>query len=196
MRPIHLLALALTVPIPTLARAADATASDCSRASGEVQTLICRSPVLMTLDRKMESVYASALAKARDAKKVLRAEQRGWIQGRDDCWKEQDTGVSACVKRSYDERIGELQARYELVPARGPFNYICDGEPANTLIAKFFETEPQTARLEREDKTIIAYQQPAASGAKYEGQNVMFWSKGNEAQVTWFGAQLKCKTGE
>lgn len=42
-------------------------------------------------------------------KKRLKAEQRGWVKGRNDCWKSGDQ--RGCVKRSYDERIGELKDR-------------------------------------------------------------------------------------
>ena len=33
--------------------------------------------------------------------------------------------------------------------------------------------------LERGDRTVTVWQVASASGAKYEGQNVMFWSKGS-----------------
>ncbi|MCT7656050.1 hypothetical protein MBH78_18370 [Oceanimonas sp. NS1] len=35
----------------------------------------------------------------------------------------------ACVQQQYRLRTTELQARYRLVPERGPFRFACDGTP-------------------------------------------------------------------
>jgi membrane-bound inhibitor of C-type lysozyme len=47
--------------------------------------------------------------------------------------------------------------------------------------------------VERGNQTRPAFHVPAASGAKYEGQDVMFWEVRGEATVTWLGVELKCK---
>jgi membrane-bound inhibitor of C-type lysozyme len=66
-------------------------------------------------------------------------------------------------------------------------------------VARFFDTVPPTARLERGDRTVIADLVKTASGAKYEGQNVSFWHKGSEVMVTWMNTaprateELLCK---
>ena len=39
---------------------------------------------------------------------------------------------------------------------------------------------------------VVAYLVPSANGSKYEGRNVTFWSKGDEATVTWMDRELKC----
>ena len=39
----------------------------------------------------------------------LKAEQRGWIKGRNDCWKTSDQ--RGCIKSAYEERISELENR-------------------------------------------------------------------------------------
>jgi membrane-bound inhibitor of C-type lysozyme len=78
------------------------------------------------------------------------------------------------------------------VPAKGPVFFACEDNPANEIVATFFETDPPTARLERGDKTVTAWLVPAGSGSKYEGQNVELWTKGKEATVTWLDAILKC----
>jgi len=41
--------------------------------------------------------------------KALKAEQRGWVKGRDDCWKRSD--VRGCVAGEYRSRIAELKDR-------------------------------------------------------------------------------------
>jgi membrane-bound inhibitor of C-type lysozyme len=78
-----------------------------------------------------------------------------------------------------------------LVPPKGPVAYACN-DSFGEVIATFFETDPPTTRLERGDKTVTAWLVPAASGSKYEGPNVEFWTKGKEAQVTWLDEKLKC----
>jgi len=186
---------------------ADGPAFDCGEADGEVEELVCRDEGLAALDRKLDEVYKAALAKAgNEHPPTLKAEQRGWIKGRNECWKAQGgdnpafltaswqaTSVHDCVERRYQLRISELQAQYELVPQKGPVFYACEGNPANEVVATFFESDLPTARLERGDRTVTAWLVPAGSGSKYEGQNVEFWDKGNEAAVTWLDEELKCQ---
>ncbi len=189
----------------TGAALAQGPAFDCSKAQGEVETLICKDPGLAALDRKLDGVYKAAMKKARDGMPAtLRTEQRGFISGRNECWKARSDGtfltaswrattVRECVEGNYKLRISELQAQWQLVPARAPVFYVCGASPANEIIATFFETDPPTARLERGDRTTTVWLVPAGSGAKYEGQNVEFWTKGNEAMVTWLSESLQCR---
>jgi uncharacterized protein len=195
-------ALALAAP----ARA-EGPAFDCAKADGEVEELVCQDEGLATLDRKLDEVYKAALAKAtNEHPPVLKAEQRGWIKGRNECWKAQGadnpafltaswrvTSVRDCVEGQYRLRISELQALYRLVPAKGPVFYGCASNPANEIVADFFETDPPTAYVERGDRSVIAWLVPTGSGSKYEGQNMELWTKGDEATVTWLDEELKCE---
>jgi len=132
---------ALVVTIAPAALRAEGPAFDCSKAQGEVEPLICKDAELAALDRRLDGVYKEALGKARDGMdKSLRTEQRGWVGGRNECWK-----------------------------AKGD------------------------ARLERGDQTVTVWLVPTGSGSRYEGRNVTFWSKGDEAMVTWLGSDLKCR---
>ncbi len=187
---------------------AEGPAFDCAKADGEVEELICKDEGLAALDRRLDEVYRAAQAKARDdMPQYLKVEQRGWIKGRDECWKVQGDGnavfltaswqatnVRECVEGTYRLRISELQSTWQLVPAKGPMFYACEGNPANEVVATFFETDPPTARLERGDRTATAWLVPAGSGSKDEGQNVEFWTKGDEATVTWLDETLTCET--
>jgi uncharacterized protein len=193
----------VALAVPSAGAQAKGPAFDCSRAQGEVEQLVCRDEGLAALDRELDAVYKAALAKARDdVPQFLRTEQRGWVKGRNECWKAKDgmyltaswqaKNVRECVEGSYKIRISELQATMRLVPERGPVFFSCDGSPANEVVATFFETDPPTARLERGDQTVTAWLMPTGSGSKYEGQNVEFWTKGNEARATWLGTELRC----
>jgi uncharacterized protein YecT (DUF1311 family) len=185
---------------------AEGPAFDCTKAEGEVEKLICQDEELAALDRKLDEVYKAALAKARDEMpRILKTEQRGWIKGRNECWKAQGednpvfltaswqaTSMKECVEGQYRIRTSELQALYRLVSMKGPVFYGCEGNPANEVVATFFETHPPTARVERGDRAVTAWLVPAASGSKYEGQNLELWTKGDEATVTWLEEELRC----
>jgi len=210
MCPLRGLLLAGILALPgTVTRAGEVQpAFDCGKAEGTVQALICRDDELAMLDLALADVYAAARARARDGLGAeLEAIQRGWVRGRDECWKAekvptwltaswQVTGVRACVAGQYRLRISELQAVWRLVPAPSVTGYDCSGAagvPAGELVATHFGTDPPTARLERGDQVATVWNIPTASGAKYEGQNVVYWTRGGEATVEWLGENLTCR---
>jgi uncharacterized protein len=120
--------------------------------------IVCADPELAALDRKLSEVYAAALRKAtNEHPPVLQAEQRGWIKGRDDCWKTPEQ--RDCVRDAYVLRIANLQARYRLVASKGPIYLKCDGDPRNELVVTYFETVPPTLIAERGDETSLMYRQ-------------------------------------
>jgi uncharacterized protein YecT (DUF1311 family) len=85
---------------------------DCSKAAGQVEHLICSDPELAALDVELARLYqaVSAEVAGRELKR-LRTYQRGWIKGRNDCWKAVGVGVRACVEASYRDRIRELRSQ-------------------------------------------------------------------------------------
>ena len=115
------------------AASAQAPSFSCNQVeTGSIEEMICKDGALSSLDRKLADVYAQASRKATNAHPpTLQAEQRGWIKGRDECWKSDDK--RACVQGAYEHRIAELQARYRLVPGIGPITFICDGDPRNEV---------------------------------------------------------------
>jgi uncharacterized protein len=181
--------------LPGAATAAQGPSYACDKVEpGSIEAMICHDRELSTLDRKLSGVYRAASRKAtNEHPPVLKAEQRGWIKGRNECWKSQDT--RGCVLDEYLRRIAELQARYRLVPGKGPFSFICDGNPANEVVAMFFETDPPTLIAEHGDSVSLMYLQSGGSGTKYEGRNETLWEHRGEALITWgYGAaQMHCK---
>jgi uncharacterized protein len=167
---------------------------DCSKVQkGSIEELICKDEGLSELDRKMTTVYAEATQKAiNEHPPVLKAEQRGWVKGRNDCWKSVDK--RKCIDQSYRRRIAELQARYRLVPANGPFWYSCDGDPRNEVVVTFFKTDPPMLEAERGDQVSLMYLEPSGSGAKYQGRNESFREHQGEATIVWgYGSsKMRC----
>ncbi|WP_394560966.1 MliC family protein [Aquipseudomonas alcaligenes] len=158
---------------------------DCAKVeAGSIAELVCQTPQLAQLDVKLAEVYQQASAKAQNEHPpMLKAEQRGWLKGRDECWKADDK--PQCVADSYTRRIAELQARYQLIAGKGPVFYQCDGQPAKEVVATYYATEPPTALVEFGDSSSLMYLQPSGAGARYQGQNESLWEHQGEAVVTW-----------
>lgn len=167
----------------------------CARAEeGSIEALVCGDAQLSALDRRLAEVFAAAAGEAvNEQPPVLKAEQRGWIKGRDDCWKSDDR--RSCVLTEYQHRIAELQARYRLVEGTGPVRFTCDGDPRSEVVATFFPTEPPTLIAERGDSVSLMYLERSASGSRYQGRNEAFWEHQGEVTVTWgYGApEMRCR---
>lgn len=174
-------------------------AFDCTKADGAAETLICEDAALAVLDQRLSETYTQAVtvagqldAGAEDATASLRAMQRGWIKGRNDCWKADD--LRSCVENAYLDREGDLVATWMLREPTSVVSYACGGNPANEVTAFFFDTERPSVRVEYGDGIKAGSQQPAASGAKYQlGFGASFWTKGEDAQFAWVeGEEQSC----
>jgi uncharacterized protein len=166
---------------------------DCERASGSVEEMICSDSTLAEMDVRMHGIWQAVLELSAPDSLWVRAEQRGWIKGRNECWKSDD--VRECIVASYKIRIAELQARWALVPSKGPFRLVCNDNPTGEVVATLFETDPPSGVLERGDQVVVVFLGPSASGARYEGSNVSFWMRGDEAFVTWGwnAEEMRCR---
>ncbi|AFU98232.1 lysozyme inhibitor LprI family protein [Simiduia agarivorans] len=80
---------------------------DCRLAESQVTEHICAHPQLGLLDQHLARAFRLAQSQAADPA-MLKAEQRGWIKGRDDCWKSDD--LNACITDAYKRRIAELES--------------------------------------------------------------------------------------
>jgi uncharacterized protein len=190
--------------------AAQGPTFNCAKASGEVEKQICSDAALAGLDRQLDAAYKAAAAKASGKlANLLRTEQRGWVKGRNDCWKANgqptwitatwtvDT-VKACIDAQYRIRTSELQAVWRLLPPK-TVSYACQNNPANEIVANFFATDPATIRLERGDRSKTLWQVGAPGEGKYEGQNVSLVHQGATVKLSWLDTdtgktdELDCK---
>mgnify|MGYP001826547347 CR=1 FL=1 len=167
---------------------------DCAKAKGAVEEMVCKDAGLAALDRKLAEVYATALRKFKGQNyEDPRPLQRGWVKGRNDCWKAGD--MRRCVERNYRHRIAELQIAYGDFVVPSTITYACGDFHLATVFYR--ETNPPTVVLTPlgHDGTdqVIAFLSPSGSGARYEAANVSFWEHHGEAMLTWFGEETTCQ---
>ncbi|MBL8306111.1 MAG: hypothetical protein JNM33_05410 [Rubrivivax sp.] len=178
-------------PAPAASAAAKAQGPtfDCRRVErGSIESMICSEPELVALDRQLDGVYAAAKARAANQRPpVLRAEQRGWVKGRNDCWKA--AAPKVCIRGEYVRRIAELQASYRLLPGRGPIAFACDGQAAKEVIVTHFATQPPTLVAGFGDARSIMFAEEASGALRYAGRNETFVEQAGVATITWgYGA--------
>lgn len=152
--------------------------------SGSIEAMVCSDPQLAAQDRQLAAVYGQAWTVAdENGLATLRGEQRGWLKGRDDCWKSDDQ--RSCVSHSYQLRIAELQARYRLLKGDGPFIYECDGNPATKVVVIYFPTEPLTLIAERGDSAALMYLQSSVGEGHYQGRNESLTAYQGVTTIVW-----------
>ncbi|MDM0117314.1 MliC family protein [Variovorax sp. J22R133] len=200
-RPIALLTLALLAAAQALAAS---PSFSCAAPKGAAEEAICKDEMLAALDGENARLYGLARSTPGLGTKRMNelvATQRGWIKGRDDCWKSED--AKACIRDNYVIRIAELRAGYAGARARGgvsigPVSVTCpQGAP---MKATFVNVEPPLALLAGGDISLVMSIGSSGSGAKYGGTypggEGTFWQKGPEALVQLpGGAEQRCKVG-
>lgn len=176
---------AVFVLLPGVVLAQDGPTFDCAKAEHEAETAICENAELSALDRRLAETYSAALdaaegldAGAEEAVAELKAYQRGWIGGRDDCWQADD--IVSCITDAYQHREAELVATWMLEEPIGMATWLCDGGPE--VVTMFYDTPLASVRLEVGDTIDVGTVTRTASGAKYEGSfGRSIWIKGDEA---------------
>ncbi|GKY88536.1 MliC family protein [Sinisalibacter aestuarii] len=181
--------------LSTLPARADGPSFDCARAENDAEKAVCANANLAALDREVARLYALAAADSGldDAARAdLTAYQRGWIKGRDACWKADD--LAACVAASYAMRIDEL--RRDGADAAGddpdaisfgPVAYACAGIDG-PVSATFINGPLSHAWLRWGENGALVTIALSGSGARYTGAYydgpVEFWTKGDTALLT------------
>ncbi|SFI87452.1 MliC family protein [Albimonas pacifica] len=209
---------ALSLALPFLAALPGAPASaadpsfDCAKAEHEVETLICADERLAALDREVARLYGLArngphMDEGRA--KQLAAYQRGWIKGRNDCWKAgpEDAAKIACTAGESMIRILELRQGYfdarqddDAGISGGPMALDCEGWAVGVGFA-WAVTDPGMAAIQWMDATVALEQAMAASGVRYVGTSwdgdYELWTKGDEAMLTIPGREtMTCRIEE
>ncbi|HSF19527.1 MAG TPA: MliC family protein [Vicinamibacteria bacterium] len=167
---------------------------DCSKDSSDLEKLICTDEALAALDRKMAEVFEKALGSLPSEElSTLKATQRGWIKGRDECSKADD--LRECVEYSYRSRIVELQIQSGQLEVPSAVGYTCQGNEGTPVFATYYtETDPPSAVITVGNEQVIAFRSPSGSGAKYAADDVELWEHQGTATLEWLGRSYECKT--
>ncbi|GIU11210.1 MULTISPECIES: MliC family protein [unclassified Shewanella] len=167
---------------------------DCAKAQGQVETLICHDAELAQLDREMAQVYQQAIVNI-PASEQPKATQRGWIKGRNDCWKSQD--VRQCTLANYQSRLIELKIKGGLLEVPPAVVFDCGKHPQITAVF-YTQVNPVTAVFTFSSEKagvqqLLATNVRSGSGAKYQGRNFEFWEHQGEASVQFFDDSYRCQ---
>lgn len=175
-----------TLSLAPLLTTAATPSFDCAKASGAAETLICKDDALAALDRELAALYPKAMANfPAEQKKTEKAIQRGWIKGRNECWKESD--ARQCVEESYRLRITELQIKGGQLMVPSPLLYQCG--KALSLTVYFYNDGKLPAAVINlgDDQQVMAYGAPTGSGTRYQGQALTLLTQGDDARLERYG---------
>lgn len=189
-----LLAIAVAPSIPVFAVS---PAFDCAKAEGEVEQLICSDDELASMDLLLARTYSQTIQNIpKEERATFRAEQRGWIKGRNDCWKADN--VRRCVEFSYQSKTVELQIIGGLVEAPEYQNLSCaeSSDASPFTLSVYDNTKPDSAVLTRGDDQVIAIKTAGGVANRYVAPNVSLILGEGEAEIDWFGEQLTCALSE
>jgi len=193
----------LCAPAPA---AASDPSFDCTKADGAAEEAVCKSDDLAALDRELARLYPLALKGPHltaDRRATLRAMQRGWIKGRNDCWKA-GPALETCVADEYVRRIAAIRAGY--ADARGdgkdrtsirPVAYRCSGPSALVSVVFVNVGTPRISLVWGDNDVVFAIAR-SGSGSRYSSDvagagRYTFWIKGNDATFTQPGKpDLSC----
>lgn len=129
-------------------------AFDCGRAKTAVETAICASPELMSLNDELDAAYAAVKASLPPAeRKMLLLSQRRWIARRESC-SGADEGITPCVLRQTQDRLSLLSGR----PESGPGTAV-------KLVAQFI-VQDGTAKSYDLNIAVLSFAAPATAGEK------------------------------
>lgn len=162
---------------------------DCAKAENEAETMVCADYGLAALDNRLAEVYAAELAKP-DASKDLAATQRGWVKGRDECWKAEDK--KRCVEEEYRTRIAELQINSPGAMAATPVEFTCNDNSKPFTMAYYNDLDDKPAVITLGSDQAIIFPQPAASGTQYGRKGITYREHQGKAVVDFYGIPLEC----
>ncbi len=162
---------------------------DCAKAESEAETMVCADHGLAALDNRLAEVYTAELAKPAAAKD-LAARQRGWVKGRDECWKADDKKL--CVEEEYRTRIAELQINSPDAMAASAVEFKCNDDSKPFTMAYYNDLDDKPAVITFGNDQAIIFPQPAASGTQYGRKGITYLEHQGKATVDFYGIALEC----
>jgi uncharacterized protein len=169
---------------------APAMSFDCAKPANKAQQLVCGDAQLTDLDRRMQSAYQQALARAGADQATLTTAQSAFTTIRDGCADFVD--ARTCLVEAYHTRVAELANPATVAPPVVSYNCPADSGP---LTAQFYnQFDPKTAALDWKGTRIILFIQPSGSGARYGRQGSEYWEHQGEVTLDLSGTKFVCHT--
>ena len=110
-------ALVLTAVCAAVAAPASAASFDCRKARSSDEKAVCANRDLNDQDVRMDQLYGiTRHLVPMGGRGAIMDDQRAWLQARKNCG-----GNQACLARSYDNRIRQLNTVMDRVYSQGPF---------------------------------------------------------------------------
>ena len=110
-------ALVLTAVCAAVAVPAAAASFDCRKARTADEKAICANRDINDQDVRVDQLYGiTRHLVPMGGRGAIMDDQRAWLQARKQCGASQ-----ACLRRSYDKRLGELNTVMDRVYQQGPF---------------------------------------------------------------------------
>ncbi|WP_434339548.1 lysozyme inhibitor LprI family protein [Motilimonas cestriensis] len=159
---------------------------DCQQEKlSSAEKLICSDSTLAQYDQAMATTFKSALAKIDTTadRKRFQATQRGWIKGRNECWKEPD--LKQCIEYNYKHRQAEIEAQYNLVGSSVPVHYTCKEGSSNDFVVTYFATTPPTAKVEHGETTQLLFRRETPTGLVYDAGDYILKEHNGNANIQW-----------
>lgn len=134
-----------------------------------VEAMICREPRLGSCDRVLNDVFERAQAQVGRGAAALRREEDAWVVRRDACGRVAPQGAEAliaCIGRSYQERIAELEAiaaSPPAAPALATPSFDC--RYAGTPVERAICADPVLAAKDRRMSSLYAQANALHAGA-------------------------------
>ncbi|MGQ0811664.1 MAG: MliC family protein [Nitrospiraceae bacterium] len=161
---------------------------DCRQVKpSSIESVICGSPQLSSLDREMVRLYKLATGPASGASvEEAKQEHMVWLKEYNQCARIQ--AQELCMRNRYLKRIARLRLSSKAARGAddkgisiGPVVYQCE-KTDGMVIATFVKADPPVAYVTRKDTWVTMERVPSGSGAKYQGDSAQsFWEHQGEA---------------
>ncbi|UTF58588.1 lysozyme inhibitor LprI family protein [Gilvimarinus sp. DA14] len=140
---------------------------------------ICETPDLARLDLALHDSFQTLLRRLDDDAFTshLRAVQRGWIKGRDECWK--SPPINECVASEYAERLDALQQTAVQIEQARHVTAVCEQVPDLALTLRFYSSQPAVATVLWRENASLMYRE-STSPPLYRGADTELRAQGDE----------------
>lgn len=152
-----------------------------------VEVLICNNSLLAAKDLALHERYKQLTTTVTDDAfaRYVKVTQRGWIKGRNECWKSEP--VDVCVNNEYAARMAKLDTLFRHYHEAPVVKLSCDTEPQVHYWFRRYNTDPLTATVSSEGASWLLYRETAEdspSSEEYRGPDASLTVASNMYKLT------------